>query len=99
VKFVHPLGKDVAAEGSSGGILKLHIDHAGRYRITLDAPLWIDVVSGNELVASTGFQGRQPCTLIHKSVEWSLPANADVVVQLAGATRPRTNLAVTAAPP
>src|SRR5262245_57528241 len=98
VTFAHPLGKAVAADGSSGGVLKLHVQDAGLYRITLDAPLWIDVVANGELVTAKGFQGRQPCKLSHKSVEWSLPANADLVVRLDGAAREQANLAVTVAP-
>lgn len=98
VAFVHALGKSAPAEAGSGGLLKLRVAAAGRYRITLDAPLWIDVVAGNELVASNGFQGRQPCHLIHKSVEWSLPADVELIVQLAGPSHADAKLAVTRAP-
>jgi hypothetical protein len=98
VTFAHPPAKAAPAKGGSGGVLTLRVRDAGRYRISLDAPLWIDVVIGNELATTNGFQGRQPCTLIHKSVEWSLPADANLIVQLAGPTRAQTKLAVTRAP-
>lgn len=98
VTFVHAPGKAAPADGGSGGILKLHVHDAGRYRISLDAPLWIDVVAGTELVDSNGFQGRQACQLIHKSVEWTLPADVDLFVQLAGGKRAQAKLAVTRAP-
>jgi hypothetical protein len=98
VTFPHPLGKAAPPEGGSGGVLKLHVHNACLYRITLDAPLWIDIVAGTELVTANGFQGRQPCTLIHKSVEWSLPADVDLIVQLAGPTRAQAKLALTRAP-
>lgn len=98
VKFARPPGKTFAAGTSAGGILKLRLKAPGQYRISSDAPLWIDVVAGNETVTATGFQGRQPCTLIHKSVEWTLPAGVDLTVQIAGGARERAKLAVTAAP-
>ena len=98
VAFAHPLGKSFPAESSSGGILKLRVKTPGQYRISTDAPLWIDVVAGGDVVTSTGFQGRVPCTLIHKSVAWTLPGGTDLIVQIAGAARDRARFAVTAAP-
>ncbi len=98
VTFAHALGKSFPAETSSGGVVKLRVKVPGQYRISTDAPLWIDVIAGTDAVTSTGFQGRQPCTLIHKSVEWTLPGGVDLIVQVAGAARDRAKLAVTAAP-
>jgi hypothetical protein len=98
VTFAHALGKSFPAETSSGGVLKLRVKAPGHYRISTDAPLWIDVIAGSDAVTSTGFQGRQPCALIHKSVEWALPGGVDLIVQVAGAARDRAKLAVTAAP-
>ncbi len=98
VAFAHPLGKSFPAESSSGGVLKLRVKTPGQYRISTDAPLWIDVVAGGDVVTSTGFQGRVPCTLIHKSVAWTLPGGVDLIVQIAGAARDRARFAVTAAP-
>lgn len=95
VTFTLPPGKSVPAEASSGGIVKLRLNAAGRYRISTDAPLWIDVIAGSAAVTSSGFQGRQPCALIHKSVERALPGGIDLVVQLSGAARDRAKLAVT----
>lgn len=99
VAFPHALGKPFPPESSSGGMLKLRLNTAGYYRISIDAPLWIDVLAANDVIASTGFQGRQPCRLIHKSVAWSLPAGVELIVQLAGAARDRMHLAVTPAQP
>jgi hypothetical protein len=97
VAFAHPLGKSFPAESSSGAVLKLRVRAPGSYRISTDAPLWVDVVAGGDLVTSTGFQGRVPCTLIHKSVAWTLPVGTDLIVQIAGAARDRARFAVTAA--
>lgn len=82
-----------------GGVLILRVSTAGRYRISLDAPLWIDVIDAGQQIESTASQGHRPCTLIHKSVEWPLPANVDLVVQVTGDARRHAKLAVTSVPP
>jgi len=69
VAFVHAPGKSVGGNAGTAGLLRFHPKHAGLYRITLDAGVWIDVVNGGQLVDSNGFRGRQPCGPIHKSVE------------------------------
>jgi hypothetical protein len=77
----------------------VRVPAAGRYRITLDAPMWIDVIDADQPIQSTAFQRQRPCTLIHKSVEWSLPADVDLIVQITGAgAREHAKLAVTAVP-
>jgi hypothetical protein len=98
VAFVKPPGKVFPAEKSSGGVVKLRLKASGQYRISTDAPLWIDVITGSDALTSSGFQGRQPCALIHKSVEWTLPGGIDLIVQVSGEARDRAKLAVTPAP-
>jgi hypothetical protein len=95
VTFARPPGKSAPTATSSGGLVKLRLKAAGRYRISTDAPLWIDVIAGSDALTSSGFQGRQPCALLHKSVEWALPGGVDLIVQLSGAARDRAKLAVT----
>jgi hypothetical protein len=100
ITLAHAPGKTFGADAvGSGGLLIVRIAAAGRYRITLDAPMWVDVINADERVQSIGFQGQKPCTLIHKSVEWSLPANVDLIVQVTGGgAREHAKLAVTPAP-
>jgi hypothetical protein len=90
VAFAHPPGKTVG-DGAVGtaGLVAFRPAQAGLYHITLDAGMWVDVVNAGQLVDSNGFRGRQPCGPIHKSVEWSLPAGMDLIVQISGpATEP-----------
>ncbi len=98
VAFAKASGKVFPAGQSSGGVVKLRLKASGRYRISTDAPLWIDVIAAGDALTSSGFQGRQPCALIHKSVEWTLPGGVDLIVQLSGEARDRAKLAVTPAP-
>ena len=95
VTFAQPPGKSAPTATSSGGVVELRLKAAGRYRFSTDAPLWIDVIAGSDALTSSGFQGRQPCALLHKSVEWALPGGVDLIVQLSGAARDRAKLAVT----
>jgi len=50
-------------------------------------------------VGAENRDGLEPCRRIHKSVEWSLPADVDLIVQITGAgAREHAKLAVTAVP-
>jgi len=98
VAFAHPPGKVVGGDAGTAGLLVFHPARAGSYRITLDAGMWIDAVNGDRLIDSTGFRGRAPCGTIHKSVEWSLPAE-DVVVQISGPATAPIHLTITSAQP
>jgi len=98
VAFAHAPGKDAGGDAGAGGLLVFRPKVAGAYRITLDTGLWVDVVRGGELVASSGFRGRQPCGPIHKSVGWMLSADADLVVQLSGPATEAVRLTITPIP-
>jgi hypothetical protein len=95
VVLAHAPGSRVAADAGARGLLALRVPAEGRYRISLDAPMWIDVIRAGQPIISTAFQNGGTCRVIHKSVEWSLPAGGDLVVQLAGSPKDHAKLAVT----
>ena len=59
--LAHASGKTFAGDGA-GGLLTVRVPVAGRYRITLDAPMWLDVINADSPIESTAFQGQKPCT-------------------------------------
>ncbi len=100
VKFVVSPGKKGLADGAFAGIVHFRVPTTGAYRVSLDQPFWVDVVSHQQLVESTDFTGAHGCNAPHKIVQYNLPAGEDLVLQLSGATKDRVRVAITpAAPP
>lgn len=96
VTFLHPPAKARLADGARAALVAVTVSTAGRYRVTIDDGSWIDVVVTGSLIESNRFQGRSSCPRFHKSVEYTLPAEQRVIVQLSGSSRPVVKLAVTA---
>jgi len=98
VHFSVPPGKKPKGEGAYAGLVRLKVPKAGLYRISVDQPFWIDVVSGAELVRSNDFQGAAGCNAPHKIVLFQLPAEQDLVLQVSGLPSAKARLTVSAAP-
>jgi hypothetical protein len=78
------------------GVAVVEIARAGRYRVSVDAPVWIDVIGPAGFIRSAAFQGHRACRMIHKVVEFELPIG-HALVQVTGGTA-QFNIAITAAP-
>jgi hypothetical protein len=98
VAFVTPPAKKILTDGSYAGIAVLKIPASGSYRIAVDGPFWIDVVSDGALVRAKDFQGQQGCSAPHKIVEFEFAGAQPFVVQLSGATRDSVRLTITPSP-
>jgi len=96
VSFAATPGKRMLADGAFAGIAQLHIAQAGTYRVSLNGTFWIDLASGDHLIASSEFTGQPHCEAPRKIVQFTLPAG-DVTLQLSGATTAQVRVAVTAA--
>jgi hypothetical protein len=59
---------------------------AAAYRITVDSPLWIDLVGPDGTIAPSAYTGWHDCRLFRKSVEYTLQAGQSYVLQLSEAT-------------
>ena len=71
---------------------------SGSYRVAIDMPFWIDVVSDGALVAANDFQGQHGCRSPHKIVQFDLRGTRPFVLQLSNAAPDSVNLTVTATP-
>ena len=99
VKFqVSPAAK-IAGTSAHAGLVTLKIPAPGSYRISVDLPLWIDVVSNGQLVAASDFQGQHDCAAPHKIVQFDLAGARPLVVQLSNAASDSVLLTVTPSPP
>jgi hypothetical protein len=71
---------------------------SGSYRVAVDMPFWIDVVSNGALVAAKDFQGQHGCTAPHKIVEFELVGTRPFFLQLSNAAADSVRLTITATP-
>jgi hypothetical protein len=98
VSFAAPPGEKHPPPEGYAGLVTLEVNAAGKYRVALDQGFWIDVVANNVSIPSSGHQGRSGCAAPHKIVEFTLPANTPLTLQLSGGDAPTLRLAVTRAP-
>jgi len=98
VTFAAPPGKKSAGDGTYGGLAKLTVDTAGVYRLSLDQPLWVDVLANGAVLPAKDFQGRKACNAPHKIVEFFLPAGTPITLQFSGGSIPAVKITVTHGP-
>jgi hypothetical protein len=94
-----PPTKKMAAASAYAGIVTLKISTPGSYRVAVDLPLWIDVVSNGSLAQPTDFQGQHECSAPHKIVVFEFNGAGPFVLQLSSAAKDSVLLTVTPAPP
>jgi hypothetical protein len=90
--------KKAPAAGAFGGLATLKIAAAGAYRIAVDLPVWIDVVSSGGLVSAKDFEGQRDCSAPHKIVEFDLVGEQPFLLQFSGGMSEDILLTVTASP-
>jgi hypothetical protein len=98
VTFAAAPGRKAPAEGAYAGLARLTLQSAGVYRISLDGPLWVDVLAGGVAIASKDFQGRPGCDAPHKIVEFVLPAGTPLTLQFSAGSQDRLKVSVTRSP-
>ena len=91
-------GKKAAAGGAFAGLATLKISAAGSYRIAIDLPVWIDVVSSGNLVAAKDFEGQRNCSAPHKIVEFDLAGAQPFALQFSSGMSDNILLTVTPTP-
>jgi len=99
VAFPLPPGKKMAAASAYAGIVTLKISTPGSYRVAVDLPLWIDVVSNGSLAQPTDFQGQHECSAPHKIVVFEFNGVRPFVLQFSNAMKDGILLTVTPTPP
>jgi hypothetical protein len=95
VTFVAAPGKSNGAESGYAGLATLDIKAPGRYRFTLDAPAWIDVIADGGAMTTSGHQGASGCNGPRKILEFEFSVARRVTLQFSGADTPAIRLTVT----
>jgi len=85
VEFVQPPSKAASGPTPMGGISRFKVPTRGVYRVTLDSPLWIDVVTATGIIAPSAYTGWHECSVFRKSVDYTLEAGQTVALQFSGA--------------
>ncbi|HEX3603979.1 MAG TPA: hypothetical protein VHU43_07790 [Steroidobacteraceae bacterium] len=98
VAFAATPGKKNPRTGSHAGLLTFKIPSSGSYRVAIDMPFYIDVVSNGALLAATDFQGQRGCSSPHKIVEFDLLGTRPFFLQLSNAEPDSLRLTITATP-
>jgi hypothetical protein len=99
VTFAAAPGKKVPTAGAYAGMATIRITAPGSYRVAIDEPFWIDVVSHGLLVAAQDFQAQHGCSAPHKIVEFDLTSDQTFVLQLSNAVPDSVRLTITRTPP
>jgi hypothetical protein len=98
VSFAAPPGGHGRAEPAYAGLARLRLATGGVYRISVDQPVWVDVLANGAPIPSRDFQGRPGCSAPHKIVEFALPASTALTLQLSRSAAPSVKLAITHSP-
>jgi len=99
VTFSVPPEKKLPPDGVFAGLAELRIATDGIYRISLDAPIWIDVVADGKVVGSRDFQGAHGCDAPRKIVEFELSATTQhLLLQFSGTTSASARVSISRAP-
>jgi hypothetical protein len=83
------------ASGSFAGVVALTVPAPGKYRISVDVPLWIDVAGGASLAPVLDYEGLHDCAAPRKVVVFDLQAKTDWTLEVSAADRVAVRVAVT----
>jgi hypothetical protein len=82
--------------GSYAGLARFTVPATGRYRVSADGAVWLDLVVNGVSQPALAFSGSPGCFAPHKIVVFALEAGQSVVVQVTGSGREALRLALTA---
>lgn len=94
VSFRVKPGRGARHDSPRAAVLRFEVPTTGRYRISITSRHWIDVLDGRSVVTSGAHHG-PGCQLLHKIVEFDLPAGRPLTLQLSGRDDAIVGLAIT----
>ncbi len=81
--------------GSFAGLIALSVPAPGKYRISVDVPLWIDVAGGAALAPVLDYEGLHECSAPRKVVVFDLQGGKEWTLEVSAADRAAVHVAVT----
>jgi hypothetical protein len=91
-------GRGVPNDGGHAGLVLLKVPADGEYRVSLDVPVWVDMVEDGTLLMPTDYQGQHECPAPHKIVVWQLKGSSPLVIQMSATTADTVLVSVTPVP-
>jgi len=85
-------------ENLFGGFVRLTVPKNGLYRISADAPLWIEVIDGEKPIERVRTVPRLRCGRIHKSLGFPLERERSYWLEMSGSKRPDVAVLITEEP-
>jgi hypothetical protein len=98
VNFVLEPGRKSRADSDHGGVAILKMPTSGAYRVSMDMPLWVDIVANATLLPAADFQGQHDCKAPHKIVVFDLAVDQTLTLQLSSSAADSVRMTITAAP-
>jgi hypothetical protein len=98
VNFVLEPGRKSRAYSDHGGVAILKMPTSGAYRVSVDMPLWMDIVANATLLPATDFQGQRDCKAPHKIVVFDLAVDQTLTLQLSSSPADSVRVTITPAP-
>jgi hypothetical protein len=86
VQFLQTTAKASLVQNPLAGMARFTVPTPGNYRVTVDSPLWIDIVAPGGTIPPARYNGWHECRLFRKTVEYTLRAGQMLVLQLSEAT-------------
>ncbi len=83
---------------SYAGFLLFQVWREGLYRISLDSPVRVDVLSGDMPIEASAFEMQTGCKRVFKTVQFRLKAGS-YWLQMVGGKTPELRLVITEEPP
>jgi hypothetical protein len=95
VRFLQAPERPMIDDGSYGGFAAVDLASPGRYRISVSAHAWVDLLDeAGGAVTSAVFAGRTECQSLKKLVEFVVDRPGTYTVQLSGSTAPAVQVLV-----
>ncbi len=85
-------------DSAHAGLAILRITGAGSYRVSVDLPVWIDVVTQDAVLSPQDFQGQHACAAPRKVVVFDLQGTKPFLLQFSGAAIGQLLVTVTPVP-
>jgi hypothetical protein len=81
-----------------GGFVRLTVPKDGMYRISADAPIWIEVIDRGKPIERVRTIPRLRCGRIHKSLGFPLKRDRSYWLEISGSKRPDVAMLITEEP-
>ena len=85
-------------DAAHAGLAILRVSSEGSYRVSVDLPVWIDVVTQDSVLQPLDYQGQHACAAPRKVVVFALKGTKPFLLQFSGAAIGQLLVTITSVP-